>query len=112
MEGAGIGPVKLAVVLRVALGDVHHQHAFRARRLHQLDRAVEHSRFVVDRLEAVVPGAFRVGEVRLEVDQDDRGLLGPERFGRLRLLGECGARGHGGDGGKKSCQHSHGVSPR
>jgi hypothetical protein len=86
-ERARIGPVELAIVLRVTLGDVDHPHALHARRLHQLDRALEHSRLVIDRFEAGVPGAFRVDEIRLEIDQDDRGFLGFKRFGRGRLIG-------------------------
>jgi hypothetical protein len=66
---------------------VDHPHALHARRLHQLDRALEHPRLVIDRLEAAVPSAFRVDEIRLEIDQDDRGFLGFERFGRGRLVG-------------------------
>ncbi len=91
VEAAGIGGIELAIVRAVALGDVHNQHALGARLVHQLDRTLEHAGLGEMVLELAVPSAVGRHEIRLEVDQQDRGLL---RFQGLRhRRHRLGARG-------------------
>ena len=74
METARIGRVDLAVIIGVAFGDVHHQHAEAAGLFHQLDRSVEQVLFLEFLFDRAVISAFRIGERILKVDEDQSGL--------------------------------------
>jgi hypothetical protein len=84
VKGAGICGIELSIVLRVALGDVDDQDAFRARLVDQLDRAFEHAGFREVIGELAVPRPVRRHEISLEVDQQDGGLFRLDAFRHRR----------------------------